>query len=386
MAVHEEVSKCREAAKLLEQQRRDGKLPGCISVSIGYKYKDGVRTDQIVVILGVQKKLSAADLASQGIQPFPAEVAGAPTDVIEDTEYKALVASDPLENSDIDAQQLTQRRRPTPGGFSCGHGDITAGTLGAWLSRGAEASKVILSNNHVLANSNGATIGDFIRQPGRADGGGQDDRIARLEEFVRINFGDPGDGDDGKKNTAIARLWWGAMTAVANLPARLTGCPYRAVVVDERRRLKGAPDSGDVVTPLALDQPFPNLVDAAVARQFGGNVVDEEIWNIGKPAGFRDLQLGDRVEKTGRTTEHTVGLVERVEATSSVNFGTDGTAEFEDQFIIREIDGGDFSAGGDSGSVILVDGMIGGLLFAGGGGVTIANRISHVVSFLGIRL
>ena len=103
MAVHEDVSKCREAAKKLEQQRRDGKLPGCISVSIGYKYKDGVRTEQIAVILGVQKKLSPADLASQGIEPIPAEVEGAPTDVIEDVEYKALNLAD------VGAQQLTQR-------------------------------------------------------------------------------------------------------------------------------------------------------------------------------------------------------------------------------------------------------------------------------------
>ena len=49
-------------------------------------------------------------------------------------------------------------------------------------------------------------------------------------------------------------------------------------------------------------------------------------------------------------------------------------------------DTAEFSAGGDSGSVILVEGMIGGLLFAGGGGVTIANRISHVISLLGVRL
>jgi hypothetical protein len=41
----------------------------------------------------------------------------------------------------------------------------------------------------------------------------------------------------------------------------------------------------------------------------------------------------------------------------------------------------------NSGSAIITeDNLLGGLLFAGGSGVTIANKISNVVSLLGIRL
>jgi hypothetical protein len=108
--------------------------------------------------------------------------------------------------------------------------------------------------------------------------------------------------------------------------------------------------------------------------------------SIGEPAGIRDFQLGDRVQKTGRTTEHTRGFVEVVGSQTQVDYGTSGTATFDDQLVIRA-DSGEFSAPGDSGSAVFgEDAFLGGLLFAGGEGITIVNRISHVVSLLGVRL
>jgi hypothetical protein len=101
--------------------------------------------------------------------------------------------------------------------------------------------------------------------------------------------------------------------------------------------------------------------------------------------GVRDLILGDAVQKVGRTTERTYGTVEGTDGIVRVSYGDAGIAEFEDQVIIRGEDG-EFSAGGDSGSAILtLDGYVGGLLFAGGGGQTIANKFSHVQAFLGVR-
>ena len=140
MSHHEDVAKCRAAAQHLETLRREGSLPGCISVSIGFKYVNGERTDQIAVIVGVKKKLSPEELRSQGITPVPATVEGAPTDVIEDGGYEALVLPDVAPELDLGAQALTQKRRPTPGGYSCGHPGITAGTLGAWVRRGNEST------------------------------------------------------------------------------------------------------------------------------------------------------------------------------------------------------------------------------------------------------
>lgn len=92
----------------------------------------------------------------------------------------------------IDAQPHRMRMRPAPGGISVGHFRITAGTLGC-LVRGRTARRVnrlmILSNNHVLANSNAAAIGDCVAQPGPIDGGRcPADQVAVLERFVPINF------------------------------------------------------------------------------------------------------------------------------------------------------------------------------------------------------
>ncbi len=92
----------------------------------------------------------------------------------------------------IDAQPHRFRIRPAPGGVSVAHFRVTAGTIGC-LAIGRTAPRntrlMILSNNHVLANSNSAVFGDCICQPGPFDGGRcPQDQIAILERFVPINF------------------------------------------------------------------------------------------------------------------------------------------------------------------------------------------------------
>jgi hypothetical protein len=99
---------------------------------------------------------------------------------------------------------------------------------------------------------------------------------------------------------------------------------------------------------------------------------------------MKSLVLGDSVMKVGRTTEMTFGTVEGINAAISVQYGNQ-IAEFEDQVIIRGVDGVGFSAPGDSGSAIVTDQSLGGLLFAGGNGITVANRIEHVQTLLGIE-
>ena len=348
---------CRKAERELLPQ------DNVVSVGVGFKYRGGVRTDEVCIVVGVKKKLPK-DQVPPG-ELVAETIDGVPTDVVEYGELRAL--TDVL---DVDTQALTERRRPAPPGYSVGHPRITAGTLGAWVHRGADDTYYILSNNHVLASSNDGRPGDFILQPGPADGGTEADRIARLTDFVRIRFDDESDGGNGGKKTASA-LGWRLWKWPANAVAKVLGCPYRLVVAQ----------------PSVVEQPSPNLVDAAVARVLDEDLVETDIPEIGRLQGIRDLELGDLVMKTGRTTETTSGIVETVEATSRVSYGSGkGIASFRDQFIIRA-DEGDFSRGGDSGSAIVdADGYLGGLLFAGGSGVTIANRMSHVVALLGIRL
>jgi len=371
------IRSCRAASKLLAEDR--ALFPNLQMVGWGYKYENGKRTEKIVPVVGVTEKLTAGQIQSRSLRAIPSTIDGLPTDV-----KTVGIFTAPREPKEAVVQEFTQRRRPALGGDSCGHRDITAGTLGAWVRRGQDDTHVILSNAHVLSNVNRASIGDYIYQPGPFDDGLElANRIAKLEEFVRIHFSDPGGGDGGgdkgPKKDGLARKWFGFWAGIANFPARLNHCPRRLVYepnVTVRRR-----------TGQALEQPYPNLVDTAAARAISETDVSEEIRNLDEPLGFRDLELGDLVRKSGRTTETTSGRVTVVEALVNVSYGSDGVAPFQDQFVIESENGGPFSKGGDSGSVIMTeDGFIGGLLFAGSATDTIANRISNVISLLGIRL
>ena len=233
----------------------------------------------------------------------------------------------------IDAQPHRFRIRPAPGGVSCGHFRITAGTLGC-LARGRQAPRnrrlLILSNNHVLANSNNANFADSVIQPGRADGGvNPRDRIAILERFVPINFAG------------------------------------------------GA-----------------NLVDCATAWAWPNRVRPELIFVRGSARRFFRIssrivpcRRGTLVGKSGRTTQLTTGRITDCNVTIRVNYRP-RVALFRDQIAIRGLRG-DFSQGGDSGSIIWTwDRRRNpvGLLFAGGGGVTFANKIGRVLAALDINL
>jgi len=144
---------------------------GVVATGIGYKTIDG-RTTQIpcIVVSVDQKKKKSSVSASDFI---PREIDGVLTDVI------------PV--GVITAQgEPTDKFRPAPGGVSIGHPQITAGTLGCLVQK--DGVQYILSNNHVLANSNDARIGDPIYQPGVYDGGNNQDAIARLKAYVLIDF------------------------------------------------------------------------------------------------------------------------------------------------------------------------------------------------------
>ena len=72
--------------------------------------------------------------------------------------------------------------RPVPIGVSAGLHDFGSGTLGA---RVADGTRVFaLSNNHVFAGINSASVGEAITQPGSADGGTDPvDRIGTLYAY-----------------------------------------------------------------------------------------------------------------------------------------------------------------------------------------------------------
>jgi hypothetical protein len=195
---------------------------------------------------------------------------------------------------------------------------------------------VILSNNHVLANSNDAAPGDPILQPGPADGGADpDDQIAELTRFVPIDFAE-----------------------------------------DAENRVDGA-----IATPLGPDDVLWNTVDI-------GPEVPQEARRL------NESDLGLFVHKTGRTTEHTQGFVQALSATVQVKYDLSQKATFVDQIIISQSPAEEaFSSGGDSGSLVYdSDHRCIGLLFAGSEGTeeepatTIVNPIHFVLRELDVEL
>jgi len=347
------------------------KADNIVATYVGFKQVKGQRTGDVAVVFAVKKKRRLSDISRDELIPVGVGLA-IPTDVVQTGEISAL--------------SLTEKRRPCPPGYSIGHVSITAGTLGAWVRLLAGEDRYVLSNNHVLANSNDTQPHADIIQPGKADGGfSGTDLFARLHEYAVIRFGLDGTGGKDKKSSALARAWWSAWKAVPNAIAKLTRCPFRLGVINTTRTTVF--QEGIINTTRhsarALDQPWPNLVDAALARPLAQSHAELEIPHIGEPAGIRDLELGDVVRKTGRTTEFQEGVVEGVDGDVRVSYGS-GIASFTDQIIIGP---GGFSDGGDSGSVIVDENnFIGALLFAGGDGITVGNRISNVVSVLGIRV
>lgn len=229
------------------------------------------------------------------------------------------------------------RFRPAPGGASAGHFRITAGTIGGW-ARGRSGDRVrrvlMLSNNHVLANSNSAKFGDAILQPGPADGGlNPADRIAILERFVKIDF-TPG---------------------AANFVDCATGWCWP----DRVRR----------------DHVYHRGGSTARFFKIGNNVVEPRVNMV--------------VGKSGRTTDLTQGTIRATNVSVNVSYGSAGVGHFRDQFSVRSTGASDFSAGGDSGSIVWQwqTGVAPvGLLFAGGGGTTFCNRLSRVLTALDISL
>jgi hypothetical protein len=85
----------------------------------------------------------------------------------------------------VRAFENTARVRPLRIGWSIGEIDVTAGTLGCFVSVGGDAR--ILSNNHVLANADRARPGAAVVQPGTVDGGTDPaDRVGVLDRAVAL--------------------------------------------------------------------------------------------------------------------------------------------------------------------------------------------------------
>ncbi len=335
MSQHEQVRSVKDSHKAMLLAKAN-----VVGVGVGEKVSHGKSTGELSVVILVRQKVPLVGLEPQAV--VPREVDGIRTDV--------------LEVGDVRAQQArTDRWRPAPGGVSIGHYKITAGTFGCVVRDRSSGDRLILSNNHVLANSNDASPGDPILQPGAADGG-QDgpDTIARLERFCPIQF-----------NTEPP------------------SCGTAQAVADFLNALAGVIGSGHRLEAIRANPQASNNVDAAVARPLDQRDILDEILEIGVVSGMLPASLGMQVRKSGRTTGLTSGDITVLDATISVSYGTGRTATFENQIVTAPI-----SEGGDSGSLVVAAGELKavGLLFAGSQQSTIVNPIQEVLDCLDVNL
>lgn len=246
-------------------------IENVVGVAPSMKMTANKPTQKMSLTILVEKKLPK-DKVPKG-EMIPPDVDGVPTDVVE--------------VGVVDALAFTARVRPALPGFSIGHYDITAGTFGALVRdirrcccksekdccctsrQECAGDYLILSNNHVLANTNRGKAGDLILQPGPFDGGlFPSDGIATLDRFEPIVFGSSG---------------------------------Y-------------------------------NLVDAAVARPTYTRNVTAAIIGVVIPRGINQAAVGGLVVKAGRTTQVTTGRVLATNATIAVNYGV-GVAVFRHQIL-----------------------------------------------------
>jgi hypothetical protein len=337
---------------------RDGgrRRSNAVGVAIGRKWKDGrpTRNKDATVLILVTHKVDDEQALGQDVAPKTLSPRNVPTDVypigfpfagqdirmqphyspaaFPQPHYSPGAIPQPPYPGVAPAVVARGRVRPAPGGYSVGPASGPTGTIATSVydtlptATGIPQHFYLLSNNHVLANSNAAAPGAPIVQPGRADGGTDPlDRIATLSRYIPLTF---------------------------------------------------QPD-----VPLE-DQD--NLVDAAIAEA-DFNDIDRQVHWIGRVRAWRpkdQVDVGTEVQKTGRTTRYTTGQITAVNATVDVAFDRGRVARLKDQIIMTKM-----SDPGDSGSLILtMDGVAVGLLFAGSDKVTIANQIENVCSLLGVEV
>lgn len=311
-----------------------------VGVGKGFKIKRGLVTDKPAVIVLVKKKLEENELKND--EKIPTKIYDVDTDVIEVGTIRLLGRTDYM--------------RPAPPGVSIGHYKITAGTFGAVVKDKKTKNSLILSNNHVLANSSDGhdgrcEIGDPIYQPGPYDGGTKEQIIGHLERYI-----------------PIAREY------------AHSSCPKAAALEQLGNNLL------KILRPnykmsLARKSSTNNLVDAALAKPISTEVITPEILEIGAVKGVKEVKSGMELLKSGRSSGVNSATVKAIATTLKVSMGDEEEVFFTDQIVT-----GPMASPGDSGSLVLDKNHNAvGLLFAGSDTTTVINRIQNVMDLLEIE-
>lgn len=305
--------------------------------SIGTKITNGIDTQELCLVVGVDKKITEEQLDPNDIVPKTLKN-GVKTDVVIHPRIFAMTGCN---------EDPTQRVRPIRGGVSAIREGQTACTLGCIVKDSLDKKLVGLTNNHcagIVYNplyatpSNGVlnSTGDNNFQPSVYDGGTSGDIYGSVKRVHPIAFG----------------------SATGNY-------------------VDASISSINEINPV---HDILNISEEPLAFELNKNAYSQSI----------------PVFKNGRTTCYTSGMKANYNINVNVRYANPATnnetALFLDQIYISGSN--QFSNGGDSGSVIVSnisgEDKIIGLLFAGGedgngGYITIANHISDVAQTLNIE-
>jgi hypothetical protein len=217
------------------------------------------------------------------------------------------------------------------------------GTLGSLVIRGGV--QYVLSDNHILARSDGASVGDAIIQPGLIDTAtcttAGTTTVANLSQFSNLQAKPIPNID-----AAIAQVIAGKVDPAGNII-------YLGATTDANGvPVPGAPQGG-----------------------------------TGIPAS--SVAVGRAVAKSGRSTGLTCSTIEATNISTIVSYtvNCDGTGTPFSVTYANQIGviGGDFSGEGDSGSLIVTQDTASplALLYAGSDTDTVGNPVADVLNFFG---
>jgi hypothetical protein len=247
----------------------------------------------------------------------------------------------PPDNGTCEVGDLAKRfERPVPIGVSAGIAGFGGGTYGARV-KDAAGNLYMLSNNHIFAGNNKASIGTVGFQPRPLDSGKElANAVGSLMDFEPLRF-----------------------------------CAF----------------SSDF-TPMEACQP--NLIDVAILS------TTSELSGLGTPCDGYGVpkkvttlaRAGMKIMKYGRTTGLTNGIIRATNATVDVSYGRypDGrymVARFTGQILAVPTNNQAIVMGGDSGSLVVnEEGNPVGLVFGGGNRVAVINPIGPILERFGVTV
>lgn len=296
----------------LNHSRQFMKDPNIVGMAFGRRIVHNAITDEPSVTIYVMKKVSKTFLPLSKLLPRKLFIGGDYIDV------------DVIETGPFYPFAFVNRERPAPSGISVSLANLGgSGTLGCLVTDLTDGSLCILSNNHVLANVDLASVGDAIVQPGDGDGGiASTDTIANLKRFQPI------------------------MASGNVIDAAIAEVKNTADVVNQMK---------DNLMPVpSRDHPAVGLLFAGSCNRTSMNPINSVLTGLNIDFLNDDAtvgaEIGMNVEKVGRTTEYTTSTILEIDATIKVDYGSSGSPDLRE--FDNQIQTAWMSDPGDSGSII----------------------------------